>query len=53
VELSAGARRVAVHRLRKRFAEALRETVAATLPEGGDVEGELKELASALTEGRA
>lgn len=53
VELSAGARRVALHRLRKRFAEALRETVAATLPEGGDVDAELRELGAALAEGRA
>jgi RNA polymerase sigma-70 factor (ECF subfamily) len=51
--MSAGARRVAVHRLRKRFAEALREAVAATLPEGGDVDAELRELGAALAEGRA
>ncbi|CAM3036311.1 RNA polymerase sigma factor [Rariglobus hedericola] len=49
--LSSGARRVAVHRLRKRFSEALREVVADTLPEGGDVEAELRELAVALKEG--
>ena len=52
-EMSAGARRVAVHRLRKRFAEALREAVAGTLPEGGDVDAELRELGAALAEGRA
>lgn len=51
--MSAGARRVAVHRLRKRFAEALREAVAGTLPEGGDVDAELRELGAALAEGRA
>ena len=50
--LTAGARRVAVHRLRKRFAEALRGVVADTLPEGGDVEAELRELGAALGEGR-
>lgn len=53
VEMTAGARRVAVHRLRKRFAEALRETVAATLPEGGDVEAELRQITAALAEGGA
>jgi DNA-directed RNA polymerase specialized sigma24 family protein len=51
-ELSAGARRVAVHRLRKRFSETLRIVVADTLPAGGDVDGELRELATALKEGR-
>ena len=51
--LSAGARRVAIHRLRKRFSEALRAAVADTLPADGDVEAELRELAVALTEGKA
>ncbi|MDF3056632.1 MAG: polymerase subunit sigma-70 [Rariglobus sp.] len=51
--LSAGARRVAVHRLRKRFSEALRAVVADTLPADGDVEAELRELAAALKEGKA
>ncbi len=51
--LSAGARRVAVHRLRKRFAEALRAVVADTLAEGGDVDAELRELGAALAEERA
>ena len=50
--LSAGARRVAVHRLRKRFGEALRAVVAETLPEGGDVHAELRSLGAALREGR-
>ena len=49
--LSYGARRVAVHRLRKRFGEALREVVAETLPEGGDVGAELKELGAVLRGG--
>lgn len=49
--LSSGARRVALHRLRKRFSEALRDVVADTLPAGGDVEMELRELAAALKEG--
>jgi DNA-directed RNA polymerase specialized sigma24 family protein len=51
--LSAGARRVAVHRLRKRFGEALRAVVAETLPEGGDVEAELRELGAVLRGGGA
>ncbi|MBC8039100.1 MAG: sigma-70 family RNA polymerase sigma factor [Opitutaceae bacterium] len=50
--LSAGARRVAVHRLRKRFSEALHGVVADTLPVDGDVEAELRELAVALKEGK-
>jgi DNA-directed RNA polymerase specialized sigma24 family protein len=50
--LSAGARRVAVHRLRKRFSEALHAVVADTLPADGDVEAELRELATALKEGK-
>jgi len=50
--LSAGARRVAVHRLRKRFSEALRSVIADTLPGDGDVEAELRELAVALKEGK-
>jgi RNA polymerase sigma-70 factor (ECF subfamily) len=50
--LSAGAQRVAVHRLRKRFSEALRSVVMDTLPAGGDVEAELRELAVALKEGK-
>lgn len=52
-EMSDGARRVAVHRLRKRFGEALRAVVAETLPEGGDVEAELRELGSVLRGGDA
>ena len=50
--LSAGARRVAVHRLRKRFGEALRATVAETLPEGADVEAELRALGATLRRGQ-
>jgi len=36
--------RVALHRLRKRYGEALRETVAATLDPGEDPEEELRQL---------
>lgn len=48
LKLSDGARRVAVHRLRKRFRESLREAVAATLPENGDVDEELRALRATL-----
>lgn len=50
--LSDGARRVAVHRLRKRFAEALRAVVAETLPPDGDIDAELRELGATLREDR-
>jgi RNA polymerase sigma-70 factor (ECF subfamily) len=43
-----GAARVAVHRLRKSFRKVFREEVAQTLPEGGDVDGEARQLASSL-----
>ena len=46
--LSEGALRVAVHRLRKRFAQRLQAEVAATVPEGGDVSAELAHLLEAL-----
>ena len=48
LDSSAGAARVAVHRLRKRFREVFREEVAQTLSEGGDTEEELRHLASSL-----
>jgi len=44
----AGAARVAVHRLRKRFRVAYREEVAETLPPGADLEDELRHLATSL-----
>lgn len=46
--ISEGAVRVAVHRLRERFGRALREEVAATQAEGGDVDAELAHLLRAL-----
>ena len=46
--LNAGATRVAVHRLRKRFREIYREEITQTLADGADVEGELRHLAAAL-----
>lgn len=46
--LTEGAVKVAVHRLRKHFREAVRAEIAQTLPEGGDVEAELRYLAEVL-----
>ncbi len=46
--LQAGAARVAVHRLRKRFREIYREEISQTLAEGADLEAELHHLAAAL-----
>jgi RNA polymerase sigma-70 factor (ECF subfamily) len=46
--INAGAARVAVHRLRRRFREFYREEIAKTLAEGADLEGELRHLAAAL-----
>ena len=46
--LSAGATRVAAHRLRKRFREALRDAVRDTLPDDGDIDAELRALRAAL-----
>ncbi len=46
--VSAGAVRVAVHRMRERFGHALREEVAGLLKDGSDVDGELAHLLAAL-----
>jgi RNA polymerase sigma-70 factor (ECF subfamily) len=46
--MSEGAVRVAVHRLKRRYAELVRAEVAATLEDGGDVEDELRQLLTAL-----
>lgn len=46
--ISEGNARVVVHRLRKRFRELYREEIAQTLPDGADLEAELRYLASAL-----
>jgi DNA-directed RNA polymerase specialized sigma24 family protein len=45
---NAGAARVAVHRLRRRFREFYREEVSQTLAEEADLDGELRHLAAAL-----
>jgi DNA-directed RNA polymerase specialized sigma24 family protein len=47
--MSAGAARVAIHRLRQRFRAAVKAEVAQTVPAGDDVEDELRYLASVLT----
>jgi len=45
---NAGATRVAVHRLRKRFREIYREEISQTLAEGTDLSAEVQHLAAAL-----
>ncbi|MCX8157240.1 MAG: sigma-70 family RNA polymerase sigma factor [Verrucomicrobiae bacterium] len=47
--LGESALKVAVHRLRKRFRHAVREEVAQTLPEGADLQAELRYLIEALS----
>lgn len=44
LEMSEGAIRVAVHRLRRDFGAALRRTIAETVGEAGEVDEELKYL---------
>lgn len=46
--VNAGAARVAVHRLRKRFRQLFREEISRTLADGSDLQGELRHLAAAL-----
>lgn len=46
--LNAGAARVAVHRLRKRFREIYREEISQTLADRSDLDAELHHLAAAL-----
>lgn len=48
--LSAGAARVAVHRLRRRFREVFREEVTHTVATAEDVDEELRHLLAALAE---
>lgn len=51
LQSSEGAVRVAVHRLRKRFRQLFRETIAGTLAEGEDVDEELRYLVAVLGRG--
>jgi len=46
--MSEGAVRVAVHRLRRRFASLVREEIAQTVSDPGEVEGELRYLTAVL-----
>lgn len=47
---TAGASKVALHRLRQRFAQSLREVVEETVDDSNDVEAELNELFRVLVE---
>jgi len=49
LNITEGAARVAVHRLRKRFRELFREVVAETVSEPGEVEQELRQVIEALS----
>ena len=49
MNISEGALKVAVHRLRKRYRELFRQEIADTVADPGDVESELRFLAAALT----
>ncbi len=48
IHLSEGAFKVAIHRLRKRFREVIRQEIRQTLPEGGDADEELRYLIEVL-----
>lgn len=50
LEVSEVAARVAVHRLRKRFRELYREEVAQTLPDGAELDEEMRRLARILAQ---
>jgi RNA polymerase sigma-70 factor (ECF subfamily) len=47
--MSEGAVRVAVHRLRRKFAESFRDEVAGTLANAADVEAEMRHLLAAVS----
>jgi hypothetical protein len=46
--MTEGALKVAIHRLRKRYRELLRQEIAKTLNEGDAIEDEIRELFAAL-----
>jgi RNA polymerase sigma-70 factor (ECF subfamily) len=48
LNLTPGATRVTIHRLRKRYRELIREQIARTVTEPGDVEAELRDLFQAM-----
>jgi RNA polymerase sigma factor (sigma-70 family) len=49
--MTEGAVRVAVHRLRRRYGERLREEIAATVDEPAEVDDEIRDLFAALDQG--
>lgn len=49
--ITEGAVKVAIHRIRLRFREAVRSEIAQTLPEGADPDEELRYLVEVLAEG--
>ena len=49
LELTDGAFKVAVHRLRKRFRRVVSDEIAATVDDPADVQSELNHLIKALT----
>jgi hypothetical protein len=46
-----GALKVAIHRLRRRFRDAVKTEIAQTLPEAGDADEELRYLVEVLSRG--
>ncbi len=52
LNISEGAARVALHRLRRRFGASLREIVAETVAQPGDVDEEIRELLELVRGGR-
>jgi hypothetical protein len=49
LQLSDGAARVALHRLRKRFREIFRAVIAETVSEVGEIEGEIRYVLEVLS----
>ena len=49
--LGENALKVAIHRLRRRFREAVRNEISQTLPDGSDVDAELRYLVEVLVQG--
>jgi RNA polymerase sigma-70 factor (ECF subfamily) len=51
LDKSENALRVTVHRMRKRFRELYRQEVAQTLPQGANIDEEMRHLAESLAQG--
>jgi DNA-directed RNA polymerase specialized sigma24 family protein len=51
MNISEEALKVAIHRLRKRYRELLRQEIADTVADPADVESELRFLAAVITKG--